>query len=139
MFLTLLLVTFFVSLGTAALLARVFREPVDQILARIIADDVSSAWRKYISFAIYVTGVSGGVRIWDLEQYITPRTSGPRGIEGVEKVAEVVALTTERWVLEVYRTLIGTLQSVAWMLLVFFVVSLIAYVIVRVSERRSAN
>ncbi|MED5415647.1 MAG: hypothetical protein VYC64_11885 [Candidatus Latescibacterota bacterium] len=41
--------------------------------------------------------------------------------------------------LEVYRTLIGTLQSVAWMLLVFFVFALIAYVIVRVSERRSAS
>jgi hypothetical protein len=60
-------------------------------------------------------------------------------LEGVEKVADVVALTTDRWVLEVYRTLIGTLQSVAWMLLVFFVFSLVAYVIVRVSERRSAN
>ena len=70
MFLTLLLVTFIVSLSTAALLAKVFRELVDQILGRIIADDVSSAWRKYITFAIYVTGVSGGVRIWDLEQYM---------------------------------------------------------------------
>ena len=67
MFLTLLLVTFIVSLSTAALLAKVFRELVDQILGRIIADDVSSAWRNYITFAIYVTGVSGGVRIWDLE------------------------------------------------------------------------
>ena len=67
MFLTLLLVTFAVSLGTAALLAGLFRDPVDKILARIIADDISSAWRRYITFAIYVTGVSGGVRIWDLE------------------------------------------------------------------------
>ncbi|MBT4101140.1 MAG: hypothetical protein HOM68_10515 [Gemmatimonadetes bacterium] len=140
MFLTLLLVTFAVSLGTAALLAGLFRDPVDKILARIIADDISSAWRRYITFAIYVTGVSGGVRIWDLEQYITPRVApSARMLEGVEKVADVVALTTDRWVLEVYRTLIGTLQSVAWMLLVFFVFSLVAYVIVRVSERRSAN
>ncbi len=138
MFLTLLLVTFLASLGTAALLARVFRDPVDRILSRIIADDISSAWRKYITFAIYVTGVSGGVRIWDLEQYITPRV--PRGIvDGTKMPPEVLALTTERWVLEVYRTLIGTLQSIAWMLLVFFLFTLIAYVIVRVSERRSES
>ncbi|MBT3342166.1 MAG: hypothetical protein HN712_26880 [Gemmatimonadetes bacterium] len=138
MFLTLLLVTFIASLSTAALLARVFRDPVDRILSRIIADDISSAWRKYITFAIYVTGVSGGVRIWDLEQYITPRV--PRGlVEGAKMPPEVLALTTERWVLEVYRALIGTLQSIAWMLLVFFLFALIAYVIVRVSEKRSAD
>ena len=67
MFLTLLGVAF----ATAAVIARVFRDPVDRILSRIIADDISSAWRKYMTFAIYVTGVSGGVRIWDLEKYIT--------------------------------------------------------------------
>jgi hypothetical protein len=63
MFLTLLAVTFGVSFAAAAIIARIFRDPVDSILARIIADDISSAWRKYMTFAIYVTGVSGGVRI----------------------------------------------------------------------------
>ena len=38
--------------------------------------------------------------------------------------------------LEVYRTLIGTLQSAAWLLLVFFVASLVAHVIVRGIELR---
>jgi hypothetical protein len=51
MFLALLLVTAAVSLGTAAVLAGLFRDPVDRILARIIADDVSSAWRRYTIFA----------------------------------------------------------------------------------------
>jgi hypothetical protein len=41
-------------------------------------------------------------------------------------------LNTDRWTLEVYRTVIETLQSIAWMLLVFFVAALIAYVVVRV-------
>jgi hypothetical protein len=54
----------------------------------------------------------------------------PREHEG----AEIVALSGERWVLEVYRTIIGTLQGVAWMLLVFFVFALVAYVIVRAFE-----
>jgi hypothetical protein len=35
----------------------------------------------------------------------------------------------DRWVLEVYRPVIGTLQSVAWMLLVFFLLALLAYVV----------
>ena len=141
MFLTLLVVTLGVAFATAAIIARVFRDPVDRILSRIIADDISSAWRKYMTFAIYVTGVSGGVRIWDLEKYITPeRFPRPRALEGtVDAVAKVVELTTERWVLEVYRTLIGTLQSTAWMLLVFFLFALIAYVVVRIGERRATT
>ena len=36
--------------------------------------------------------------------------------------------------LELYRTVIDTLQGIAWMLLVFFVFALIAYVIVRLAE-----
>jgi len=39
----------------------------------------------------------------------------------------------------VYRTVIGTASGVAWMLLVFFVFALIAYVIVRVFESRKAG
>jgi flagellar biosynthesis/type III secretory pathway M-ring protein FliF/YscJ len=38
--------------------------------------------------------------------------------------------------LEIYRTIIGTLQSNAWILLLFFLFALIAYVIVRGMETR---
>lgn len=38
--------------------------------------------------------------------------------------------------LEVYRTVIQTLQGVAWALLLFFVVALIAHAIVRRRESR---
>lgn len=77
-------------------------------------------------FAIYVVGISGGVRIWDLEKYITPAKTGDALLE----------LTSDRWVLEIYRTIIGTLESNAWMLLVFFVFALLAYVIVKGLELR---
>jgi len=48
-------------------------------------------------------------------------------------------LTPERWTLEVYRTVIETLQSTAWMLLVAFVFLLIAYVIARGLELRASK
>jgi hypothetical protein len=64
--------------------------------------------------------------VWDLEKYITPRPED----------AQAIVLNAERWTLEIYRTIIGTLQSVAWLLLVFFVFALIAYVIVRGLEWR---
>jgi hypothetical protein len=104
-----------------------FARPINKILDRIISDKISRAWSKYLKFAIYVTGISSGVRIWNLEQYITkPRYEG----------SEIVQLTAERWVFEVYRTIIGTLQGVAWMLLVFFIFALVAYVIVRAVEMK---
>ena len=128
MFLTLLIVTFALALFVAFIVVRVFTRSIDSILRRLIADDIHMAWLRYMKFAIYVVGVSSGVRIHELEKYITPNRW--------QKDAQVVALTTDRWILELYRTVIETLQGSAWLLLVFFVIALIAYVIVRVFELR---
>ena len=124
MFFTLLLITFALAVIKFFIIAKFFEKPIGKILNRIIADDISGAWQKYLKFAIYVVGISGGVRIWELEKYIQPQT----------KLLPQLALTNERWVLEIYRTIIETLQSTAWMLLVFFLFSMIAYVIVKVFE-----
>jgi hypothetical protein len=105
---------------------RVFTKPISNILDRIISDEIAGAWTKYLRFAIYVVGISGGVRIRALQRYITPDKTGETPVK----------LTAERWVLELYRTVIESLQSIAWMLLVFFVFALIAYVIVKVFESR---
>ncbi len=134
MFLVLLAVTFVIALGVSFSVARIFERPVKQILARIIADDIHLAWGKYIQFAIYVVGISGGVRVWQLERYIIPHQISERETE-----AGILMLTADRWVLEVYRTVIGTMQSVAWMLMVFFIFALIAYVVVRVFELRQPS
>lgn len=125
MFLTLLLVTFVISLLVSFLVARLFQRPIQQILARLVPEDLTGAWQRYLTFAIYVVGISGGVRIWSLEQYILPRHDQP-----------ALVLTGDRWTFEVFRTVIGTLQSLAWLLLVFFVFALIAYVVVRGLEAR---
>lgn len=126
MFITLLVVTFVIALATSLVVVRLFRAPIRTILDRVVSPELSGAWHRYLAFAVVVVGVSGGVRIWELEKYITART----------RDMEPVVLNADRWVLEVYRTLIGTLQSTAWLLLVFFVFALIAYVIVRGFELR---
>lgn len=126
MFVVLLLVTFLIALVTSVAVVRLFRGPIQAILDRVVSSELSGAWRRYLDFAVVVVGVSGGVRIWELEKYITARTD-----DGVP-----IVLNSDRWVLEVYRTLIGTLQSAAWLLLVFFVFALIAYVIIRGFEIR---
>ena len=132
MFISLLVVTLFIALSVAVIVSWVFNKPVSNILNRIIADEISSAWVKYLKFAIIVVGISSGVRIYDLERYITP--------QAYDKDAKILILTSERWILEVYRTIIETLQGIAWLLLVFFAVALIAYVFVRMSElKRTRN
>lgn len=125
MFLTLLLVTFIIALLVSFIIVKIFHNSLNSILNRLIESSISNAWLRYLKFAIYVVGISSGVRIWQLEKYITPQDS-----EG----AQIIVLNAERWILEVYRTIIGSLQGIAWLLLVFFVFALIAYVVVRLTE-----
>lgn len=132
MVITLLVVTFLISFLVALITARVFSKPLESIMRRLIPEDISMAWVRYLQFAIYVVGISNGVRIWELEKYITPQMMG-------DKTQQIIALNSDRWALEVYRTIVGTLGGIAWMLLVFFVVALIAYVIIRIFESKKSN
>jgi hypothetical protein len=129
MFLTLLLVTFVVALLVSFIVALIFSASIRRILDRVVSPDLAGAWHRYMIFALYVVGVSGGVRIFSLEQYVNPP----------DPKVPVLILTPERWTLEVYRTVIETLQSTAWMLLVAFVFLLIAYVIARGLELRAGR
>lgn len=128
MFFTLLIVTFLVAVAVSYFVVRLFDKPIGAILGRIITHDIASAWHKYVKFAAYVVGISGGVRIYQLERYISAPYNN----------MEILHLNSERWTLEVYGTVIGTLQSIAWMFLVFFVVALVAYVIVHIFELKNA-
>jgi hypothetical protein len=125
MFVTLLVVTFLLAAATATVTALLFSRPVKHILGRLVSEQLAPIWQRYLLFAIYVVGISGGVRVWDMEKYITP-----------DKDGRLLLLNSDRWVVEVYKTVIGTLQSVAWMLLIFFLFALVAYVVLRGFELR---
>ena len=130
MFFALLIVTLLVATFVSWLVARAFDRPITIILERIVGPEMTGAWARYMKFAIYVVGVSGGVRIYELERYLPqPEAKMP---DGIAEPGYQLTLTPERWVLEVYRTIIETLQALAWMLLIFFLFALIAYVIVRI-------
>jgi hypothetical protein len=129
MFITLLSVTFLIALVVSYIVSKVFTKPISNILSKIIADTINKAWVKYLQFSIFVVGISSGVRIWDLEKYITPSKNSD----------QIITLNYDRWILEIYRTIIGSLIGLSWMLLVFFMFALIAYVIVRLSENKHKN
>jgi hypothetical protein len=128
MFLELLGVTFVVALVMATGAALLFVRPIDKILGRLVSDELAPVWRRYIVFAIYVVGISGGVRVWEIDRYITP-----------DKDGKLLVLTSDRWVVEIYKTIMGSLQGVAWMLLIFFLFALVAYVVVRGFEMKRSE
>src|ERR1700752_279244 len=130
MFLLLLFATFAVALGVSFAVMWLFKKPIDSVLRRIIADEISAAWSKYMKFAILVVGVSSGVPVHDLERYVSATLGG-------REVQSAASLGFDRWIFELYRAAIETLQGIAWMLLVLFVFALIAYVMVRIGEMRS--
>lgn len=125
MFYALLIVTLGVALLTSVLVARFFSDAVLKILKSIIGPELAEAWRKYMSFAIVVVGVSGGVRIWDLEKFV------PNGRESA------LELNGVRWTIQIYRTVIDTLSQIAWVMLLFFLCTMVAYVIMRAVEARA--
>jgi hypothetical protein len=129
MVMLLLVTTFVIAFAVATIIVFIFNKPIDGILKRVVPADLSYAWVRYLRFAIYVVGIGGGVRVWDFEKYMTAQ----------EPYNAIVPLTTDRWVLELYNTVIGTLQNVAMTLLVFFVFALLAVVIVRVFELRGTK
>ena len=126
MFVTLLIVVFVVAVLVSTIVILVFDNPIKKLLGQTVSDDLASAWTRYLKLAIYVVGISGGVRVWQLERYISKRTP----------TDEILQLNRERWIVEIYGTVIGTLQSTVWLLLVFFVFALIAYVLMRALESR---
>jgi len=100
------------------------------LLRRVIKHVSDQNWLAVgIDFMIVVVGVSGGVRIHQLELFLQPPSK--------DFVPPTLGL--ERWILEIYRTVMESLQSIAWMLLVFFVFTLIAYVLAQAFAARAAR
>ena len=125
-FLLLLVVTLAIAAGVSGLVIAFFRNPIDKIFRRVIGEDIAEAWRKFLLFALFVVGIASGVNLYKLEQFVNPvGNSAPP------------ALTAEFWGLEIYRTIISALGGLAWALLVFFVVALIAFAITKRREQKA--
>ncbi len=127
MFFELLASTFIVAVLTSTIGVLLFYKPIKKVLGRLVSEELASVWQRYVLFAIYAVGISGGIRVWELDRYITPDMNG-----------SILQLDEDRWVFEIYKTIIGSLQSIAWLLFVFFLFALIAYVVVRGFELKKS-
>ncbi|WP_440025959.1 hypothetical protein [Chromobacterium amazonense] len=127
MFYVLFATILIVVVAAAVAAARFFDPAVAKILGRTLGQELADAWRKYVFFVIVVSGISGGVRPWSLERYLAPAPG---------KGSTQLELSGQRWMLELYTAGIETLRSIAWVVLLFFLFAMLAYVIMRAVEFR---
>jgi hypothetical protein len=123
MFIALFIASFALALAVAAGVAWLSKDPIEVILHRFLAAHICVALSKYLRFAIVVVGIASGTRVRALEEYI--------GASSWNKTALTAALTQEIWVLELYRTLVGTLEGIVWLLLAVAFFVLLAILIIR--------
>jgi hypothetical protein len=124
MFVALFAASFVLALALSITVAWISREALDSVLRRFVADrSVRAGFEKYIRFAIVVVGISGGTRVRVLQEYLAA--------SDLNKAAMATQLTQEFWAMEIYRTVIGTLEGIALLLLVCIFLALIAPVVVR--------
>lgn len=86
--------------------------------------DIVQAWMSCIRFTLVVVGVSGGVRFYELANHLNSR--------GADMALS--AMTTNHWLVELYGTAVGTLDSIVWVLLGFLFAALIGHAVVRVPD-----
>jgi hypothetical protein len=135
MFIVLFLVTFLLAFAISSGVAWAGKEPIEGILHHFFSLNVTAAMSKYLRLAIVLIGVSSGARIRILEEFISASPAN--------KLQMTDALTQEFWVVELYRTCITTLEGILWLLLLFSLVVLAAYWMMRKSalkeEQTSEN
>jgi hypothetical protein len=112
--------------------AWLFSKPIDDFLERFIVDPmVCEAWGKYIRFAIVAVGISTGARVQMFEDYVSSSET--------TRAAILARATEEMWALELYRTVTGTIVGLAWLMLAFCVMVLIAKVAVKSVSNNAAR
>lgn len=103
-----------------------FSKPIKAMLSSVLPSELSLAWETYMRYMIIVVGVGGGVSIYRFKNYLE---------SSVDKETPHMPLTSERWALELYETLLDTLTSIGWLMFWFFLAVMIAYVILKVRKK----
>ncbi|HCF94750.1 MAG TPA: hypothetical protein DEW46_06795 [Verrucomicrobia bacterium] len=124
MFLFLLFTLLAVAVLLTSAVVVAFRKPIQGIFSRLIGEPLSDAWVRFLTFALYVVGISSAVHAYRLDQYVSTQHGG-------DVIAE---LNVNTWVLEIYQTVRSVLGGLAWSLMSFFIIALIAFIIVRACE-----
>ncbi len=125
MFIKLFLITFFTSVSVSFLVNKIFAKSIRTILAKLVQEKIAQVFTRYVYFAIYVIGLSGGVNIYSLERYL----------KKTDPDLPLLTLNADKFFLEIYKTIIETLQSITFLLFFFFLVTLVSYVLIHTLQK----
>jgi len=110
--------TLVMAYGAAAFVAvtvtAAFSTPIEEVLFRLLPTEVAPAWQQFVKFALFVVSFGGGMPLM-----------GDRGAPAAP------ALPGENFMI-VMGSLNGALMAAAWVLLVFFALTLAALAAFRV-------
>lgn len=120
MFVVFLAVNFLVALLISLGIVLLFYRPALNFLKRHFHEESLILWVRLIMIGIVVFAIGLGTRVWDLEELIAP--TGHFG------------LTRDQVALEIYNTIVATMQVTAFLLFVLLAIVGIAVAIKRKSE-----
>jgi hypothetical protein len=116
-------VSLVLAFAISAIVAWASKDVIEGILHRFLADKIGTAISKYLRFAIVIAGISDGTRAGILRDFIyTP---------SINRDALSAQLTQEFWALELYRTVIGSLEGILRLMLIFSLGTIVAIVLIR--------
>lgn len=129
MFISLLLTLLVIALFLTSIVVAGFRRPIAGIFNRLIGESMSDAWVRFLTFALYVVGISSAVRSYRLDKFVAKQF----------KDAVLTELNLNTWILEIYESVRSVLGGLAWSLMSFFTIALIAFIIVRAFELKRSE
>lgn len=126
--------TLVMAYGAAAMVAltvtAAFSSPIEEVLFRLLPGEVAPAWQQFVKFALFVVAFGGGM---------------PAPLTGaiIDRNAPEAAPIPGEGFMIVMSSLSGALMAAAWVLLVFFAVTLAALTALRLysimRKRREAE
>jgi hypothetical protein len=109
---TILAFAFASAVILAACVVFFFSGPIDEALGRVVPPEMLSSWRQYVKFALFVVTFAGGLRVSELSAFVAARTTSG------------APLTAGQSLMEVIKSITGSLSAAAIALLAFFVATL---------------
>ena len=110
--------------------ASVCEKPLSIFMRRIIQNETSSAFTKYVRYATYLVGISHGVTVSPLSSELRIHMLERIYIDRVPNIPE-----WWMWLIGILTVIVQSLTAIASMYLVFFIFGLIAYITVKVREK----
>lgn len=119
--------SFAASIAIAACVLYFFSGSIDEALRRVLPAEMTQAWSRYVKFALFVVTFTGGMRLNELARFLAARLpAGP-------------PLAAAQSLLEVFKSIAGSLMAASAMLLVIFAATLAIHAARRLYQTRAAE